>query len=120
MTSRLMTTALLALFALAGSLTFSISEAAAQNPLPVEDSPSTGKADALVTIIAFSDFQCPFCNRAAGTVDEITKEYGQDEVRVVFKHLPLAFHQEADEAARASIAAQKQGKFWRMHDFLFN
>ena len=119
MTSRLMTTALLALFALAGSLTFSISEAAAQNPLPVEDSPSTGTADALVTIIAFSDFQCPFCNRAAGTVDEITKEYGQDEVRVVFKHLPLAFHQEADEAARASIAAQKQGKFWRMHDFLF-
>ena len=119
MTSRLMTTALLTVFALAGSLTFSIREAAAQNPLPVLDSPSTGNEDALVTIIAFSDFQCPFCSRAAGTLDEVKKQYGQDEVRIVFKHLPLSFHKEADEAARASIAAQNQGKFWRMHDFLF-
>ena len=119
MTSRLMTTALLAVFALAGSLTFSIREAAAQNPLPVLDSPSTGNGDALVTIIAFYDFQCPFSYRASGTIDELTREYGQDKVRVVVKHLPLAYHDEADPAARAAIAAHKQGKFWRMHDFLF-
>ena len=119
MISKLTTSALFVLLAMAGTLTLSVSDAAAQNPIPVQDSASTGDADALVTIVAFSDFQCPYCNRAANTLAEVSDNYKPSEVRIVFKHFPLAFHKEADEAARAAIAAQKQGKFWRMHDYLF-
>jgi protein-disulfide isomerase len=88
--------------------------------VPVDkDDAVKGSADkALVTVVEFSDFQCPFCSRAASTVDQIEKKYG-DKVRVVFKHLPLPFHQEADEAAKLAMAAQKEGKFWEMHDLLF-
>ena len=92
---------------------------AGENPIPVDGSPSAGPDDALVTIVEFSDFQCPFCARAAGTIDEVREKYPK-EVRVVFKHFPLAFHKQADEAARASMAAHRQGKFWVYHDKLFS
>ncbi len=84
----------------------------------VDDAQTRGPADALVTIVMFEDFQCPFCSRAAATMDRVAKEYGQD-VRLVFKHNPLAFHQAAMPAAMASEAAGRQGKFWKMHDLLF-
>jgi protein-disulfide isomerase len=74
--------------------------------------------DPLVTIVEFSDFQCPFCGKVLPTLDQIKKEYG-DQVRVVFKQLPLGMHAQAKPAAIASLAAHKQGKFWEMHDKLF-
>jgi protein-disulfide isomerase len=77
-----------------------------------------GPADALVTIVEFSEFQCPFCSRVNPTIEKILAKYGKD-VRVVFKHNPLSFHKDAPLAAQAAIAAGKQGKFWQMHDVLF-
>ncbi|MEY4582065.1 MAG: hypothetical protein RL701_6768, partial [Pseudomonadota bacterium] len=86
--------------------------------VPVGDSPAKGPADALVTIVEFSDFQCPFCSRVEGTVKQIHETYGKD-VRVVFKQNPLPFHPNAGPAAEASLAAHDQGKFWEMHEKLF-
>ncbi len=80
--------------------------------------PSMGPDDAKVTIVEFSDFQCPFCARVNPTLKQIREEYG-DQVRVVFKHLPLAFHSKAPAAHAASEAAHRQGKFWEMHDKIF-
>ena len=82
------------------------------------DAPQKGDADAKVTIVEWSDFQCPFCGRVIPTLQQIEKNYGSD-VRVVFKHNPLPMHPNAPYAAKAAIAAQNQGKFWQMHDKLF-
>lgn len=79
---------------------------------------SKGPKDAKVTIIEFSDFQCPYCQKAKETVDEIMKEYG-DKVRLVFKNFPLQFHNNAQKAAEAAECANDQGKFWEMHDYMF-
>ncbi|MBM4343868.1 MAG: thioredoxin domain-containing protein [Deltaproteobacteria bacterium] len=81
--------------------------------------PSMGPADAKVTIIEISDFQCPFCSRAKATLDELHKEYPND-LRIVFVNQPLSFHNQARPAAIASFAAHKQGKFWEMYDKLFS
>jgi protein-disulfide isomerase len=80
--------------------------------------PIKGPAHALVTIVEISDFECPFCSRVNPTIDEVRKTYG-DKVRVVFKHNPLSFHKKARLAAKASLAAHEQGKFWEYHDLLF-
>jgi protein-disulfide isomerase len=82
------------------------------------EGPSKGPADAKVTIVEFSDFQCPFCSRVVPTIDKIEKDY-PSQVRVVFRHNPLPFHQDAPLAAEAAVAAEAQGKFWQMHDKLF-
>ena len=82
------------------------------------DGPSKGPADAQVTIIEFSDFQCPFCKRASPTVDRILRKYPKD-VRLVYRHLPLASHPRARPAADAAVCADGQGKFWQYHDTLF-
>ncbi len=84
----------------------------------VDDSPIKGKADALVTIVEFSDYQCPFCSRAHNTVLELEKQYG-DKVRVVMKQHPLPFHPRAEPASVAALAAGAQGKYWEFHDKLF-
>jgi protein-disulfide isomerase len=86
--------------------------------VPVGDAPVKGSADALVTIVEFSDFQCPFCSRVEGTVKQVVETYGKD-VRVAFKQNPLPFHNNAGIAAEASLAAHDQGKFWEMHEKLF-
>jgi protein-disulfide isomerase len=86
--------------------------------VPVEGSPTKGKADALVTLVEFSDYQCPFCGRAEGTVVQLTKDYG-DKLRVVMKQNPLSFHDRAKPAALAALAAGEQGKYWQMHEKLF-
>jgi protein-disulfide isomerase len=86
--------------------------------VPVGDAPVKGSADALVTIIEFSDFQCPFCSRVEGTMKQVVETYGKD-VRVAFKQNPLPFHNNAAIAAEASLAAHDQGKFWEMHEKLF-
>jgi protein-disulfide isomerase len=86
--------------------------------VPVGDAPVRGPAQAKVTIVSYSDFQCPFCARVLPTLKQIRDTYG-DQVRIVYKHLPLRIHPEAPGAAAASIAAGKQGKFWEMHDKIF-
>jgi len=86
--------------------------------VPVGGSPFKGPKDALITIIEFSDFQCPFCSRVNPSMKKIIETYGRD-VRIAFKHNPLPFHKDAPLAAEATIEAQAQGKFWQMHDKLF-
>jgi protein-disulfide isomerase len=83
------------------------------------DEPSKGPADALITIVEFTDFQCPFCGKARASLDEVEKNYG-DKVRVVFKNLPLDFHKNAFGAAEAALCAKDQGKFWDMEKRLFS
>jgi protein-disulfide isomerase len=82
--------------------------------------PFTGKADAKVVIYEFSDFQCPFCARGNAVIKQVMTEYG-DKVKLVFRHFPLSFHPEAEPSAIASLCAFKQqpGKFWEMHDLMF-
>jgi protein-disulfide isomerase len=82
------------------------------------DDPTRGEARARVTIVEFSDFQCPFCSRALPAVAEVERAFGKD-VRVVWKHMPLPFHPNAMPAALAAEAAREQGAFWGMHDKLF-
>lgn len=91
-----------------------------KNPVKIEigKSPVRGPADAKVTVIEFSDFQCPYCSRGKSTMDELMAAYPKD-VKIVFKNLPLPFHDQAAPAAKAALAAGKQGKFWEMHDALF-
>jgi protein-disulfide isomerase len=83
------------------------------------DDPTRGSPRAPVTVVVFSDFQCPFCARVSPTLDEVQRTYG-DKVRIVWKHQPLAFHPNALPAAEAAEAAREQGKFWQMHDRLFS
>lgn len=78
-----------------------------------------GPDTAKVTIVEWSDFQCPFCKRVNPTIDQLVKDYG-DSLRVAFKHNPLPMHNRAMPAALAAEAAGKQGKFWEMHDKLFD
>jgi len=83
------------------------------------DDPAQGSASAPVTIIEFSDFQCPFCAQAAPTLARIRSVYG-DKVRFVWKDFPLTqIHPQAFIAAQAGRCAAEQGKFWNYHDHLF-
>jgi protein-disulfide isomerase len=84
-----------------------------------EDDPAEGNATAPITVIEFSDFQCPFCAQAAPTLSRIRAAYG-DQIRFVWKDLPLtAIHPQALKAAEAGWCAGEQGKFWNLHDHLF-
>ncbi len=82
------------------------------------EAPAFGPADAKVTIVEFSDFECPFCSRAADAAHAIKEKYS-DKVRFVFRQFPLPFHANAHTAAEASLAANAQGKFWEFHDKMF-
>jgi protein-disulfide isomerase len=84
----------------------------------VADAPTKGGKQPKVTIIEFSDFQCPFCSRVNGTLDTVMKNYGND-VAISFRNNPLPFHNNAMPAALAGEAAREQGKFWEMHDKMF-
>lgn len=86
----------------------------------VGKSPTMGKDSAPVTIVEFSDFQCPFCSRAAETVNEIKKKYG-NKVRVAFKHFPLPMHREAGPTSEMAMCVHEQNpdKFWKFHDLAF-
>ena len=79
--------------------------------------PPLGPADAKVTIIEFSDYECPFCKRAEASVAQVKQTYG-DKIRIAYRNYPLPFHQTARPAAQAAICANEQGKFWAMHDKL--
>ncbi len=90
--------------------------------IEVGNSPTSGGDHAAVTVTEFSDFQCPFCGRAATTVNEIKKKYG-NKIKVVFKQFPLPkeMHKDAMPAAEASLCVNEQGKdkFWKFHDLAF-
>jgi protein-disulfide isomerase len=82
--------------------------------------PSEGGKDAKVTIVEFSDFQCPFCSRAATTMHEVKKKYG-NKIRVVFRQFPLPMHKDALPASEMAMCVNEQGsdKFWKFYDFAF-
>lgn len=84
----------------------------------VDDDPVRGKKDAPITLIEFSDFQCPYCKRARPTVNRILSEY-KDKVRYVFRDFPLSFHLAAKPAANAANCAQEQGKYWEYNTELW-
>jgi protein-disulfide isomerase/copper chaperone CopZ len=77
-----------------------------------------GDFNAPITLVEFSDFECPFCARHYSTLKRILEEY-KGKVRLVYKHFPLRFHPNAQKAAEASECAGEQGKFWEYHDKLF-
>lgn len=80
--------------------------------------PTTGPSDAKVTIVEFSDFECPFCSRAEGVLDQVMTAHA-GKVRLVFRHLPLPMHPNAQKAAEASLCAHDQAKFWEYKKALF-
>ncbi len=84
-----------------------------------EDSPALGAQDAKVTVVEFGDFQCPACGALHPVLTEVKKKYADASVQFVFRQFPLPQHENATAAARASLAAQAQGKFWEYHDTLF-
>lgn len=80
--------------------------------------PSKGASSAPVTIVEFSDFQCPFCRAAESSLKQVRQKYG-DQVRLVYMDFPLGFHPHAMDAARAGRCAAEQDKFWQFHDAMF-
>ncbi|HLV19378.1 MAG TPA: thioredoxin domain-containing protein [Polyangiaceae bacterium] len=86
--------------------------------IDIADSPFKGPQDAPVVIVEWADFECPFCGRAAPVLHDTVKKF-PGQVKLVFKHYPLAAHPGAEQAARAAVAAGRQGKFWEMHQRLF-
>jgi len=86
--------------------------------LSIDGDPVRGAQNARVTIVEFSDFQCPFCAEASQQVKLLLAKYPND-VKLVFKQFPLDTHSQAALSAEAALAAQAQGKFWEMHDKLY-
>ena len=82
------------------------------------EGPARGPKDAPVTIVEFSDFECPYCGAAHDTVEQVMSTY-PGKVRLVYRQFPLSFHPHAAKAAEASLCAADQGKFWEYHDVLF-
>lgn len=77
-----------------------------------------GNPKASITIEEYSDFECPFCGQYYPIIKQVLANYS-DKVRFVYKHFPLNFHPQAQKAAEASECAGEQGKFWEMHDKIF-
>jgi protein-disulfide isomerase/copper chaperone CopZ len=97
-------------------------EQPSQNPVAefkiTKDDHIRGDFNAPITLVEFSDFECPFCARHFPTLNKILSDY-KGKVRLVYKHFPLGFHPNAQKAAEASECAAEQGKFWEYHDKLF-
>jgi protein-disulfide isomerase len=87
--------------------------------LSTEGSPEKGSPDAVVTIVEWADFECPFCRLVYPLLEELTVRFA-GQVRVIFKFYPLSGHPHGEIAARAAVAAMNQGKFWEMHHLLFD
>jgi predicted DsbA family dithiol-disulfide isomerase len=87
-------------------------------PVDLTGSPRKGDVNAPIVVVEYSEYQCPFCRKAQATMDELKEKYG-DRISFVFKHYPLAKHKQAKPAAMASIAAERQGKFWEYKHQLF-
>ena len=110
------------LLVVAALLLYAFTGAAASEPSksarPTADDISYGPADAPLSVIEYSDFQCPFCAQYAEWLSTLRDRYG-DRVNFVYRFFPLANHQYATIAAKVAYAASLQGKFWEMHDLLF-
>ena len=103
-----------------GQPTAQPSQPVAANVLPIQSGEYLrGNADATVDIIEYSDFECPYCLRHLDSIERILSEYG-DRVRLAYRHFPLTgIHPQAQKAAEASECAGEQGRFWEMHDAIF-
>jgi predicted DsbA family dithiol-disulfide isomerase len=86
--------------------------------IDLNDTPSKGPANAPVVIVEFADFECPACGATQPVLDHLYEAH-QGQVRFFFKHYPLPMHPNAEKAARAAVAAMRQGKFWELHAVLF-
>lgn len=86
----------------------------------VGDAPYTGRVDAKVTLVEYSDFQCPYCAKGSDIIHDLQKKYG-DKLKIVFKNYPLPFHNHAKVAAEAGLCANEQNTkyFWKLHDYMF-
>jgi protein-disulfide isomerase len=106
----------------AALLLYAFTGAAASEPSksaqPTADDISYGPADAQLSVIEYSDFECPFCAQYAAWLSTLRERYG-DRVQFVYRFFPLANHKYATIAAKVAYAASLQGKFWEMHDLLF-
>jgi protein-disulfide isomerase len=86
--------------------------------IPTANAPALGPRDAAITLVEFSDFQCPYCFQGAAQLHALLRAY-PTQVKLIFKQYPLDIHSQAALAAAASVAAHRQGKFWRLHDAMF-
>ena len=86
--------------------------------IPVEGAPVLGPGEAKITMVEFSDFECPYCSAAVKHMEEIMAAYPK-QIKLIYKQFPLPMHPHAALAAAASLAAKEQGKFWEMHNLLF-
>ena len=86
--------------------------------IPTAASPVRGPAGAVLTLVEFSDFQCPYCLVAVAKLNAVLEAY-PGKIKLIFKQFPLHMHSQAALAAAAAVAAHQQGKFWPMHDALF-
>ena len=86
--------------------------------IPVSGAPVLGPSSAKVTVVEFSDFQCPYCAGVVEQVRQLLRAY-PTQIKLIFKQFPLETHPQADLAAAAAVAAHKQGKFWQLHDAMF-
>ena len=86
--------------------------------IDITGSPFKGNADAPVTMVIFTDFECPYCKKLEPVLNKVF-EANKDNIKLVFKNMPLSFHKMAEPAHRAVMAADLQGKFWEFHDKLF-
>jgi len=87
--------------------------------IDLADTPSKGPAGAPIVIVEFADFECPACGMMRPVLDELFEQH-KDKIRVLYKHFPLPMHPNGEKAARAAVAAMRQGKFWEMHRVLFD
>lgn len=90
-----------------------------RSEIAVNDSPTAGPDNAPITIVEYSDFQCPYCAQAVPTIKQIRKNY-PDKVRIVYKQFPLDFHKDAFRASEASLCINEQSTdyFWKLHDYM--
>lgn len=86
--------------------------------IDLADSPTQGASKPVVTLVEWADFECPFCGAVAPVLKGLLDKY-PEQLQLVFKHYPLSAHQHAEKAARAAVAAQRQGKFWPVQQALF-
>ncbi len=93
-------------------------DAARVKSIDLTNTPALGPAGAPVTVVEWADFECPFCKAASPALNSLHEKY-PTQVRLYFKNYPLSIHENSETAARAAIAADAQGKFWPMHDKLF-
>lgn len=98
--------------------TYSALDISFNQKIDITGAPVRGKIDAPVTLVVFSDFECPWCGKLEPVLADLLAQ-NPTKLRIIFKHLPLPMHPQAEPAALAAIAAQRQDKFWEMHDALF-